>query len=91
MGESASEDQEEIGRLRKSSPHSDLHRNYLIPPGCRCSQKTETSMSVYNTPQVPGISLTDTAPLEELSKNLTSILTKNLTGSIAHKEYDVLS
>lgn len=43
MGESASEVQEGIERLRKRSPHPDPHRNYLIPPGCRCSPQTETS------------------------------------------------
>ena len=47
--------------------------------------KMQLKMSVYNTLQVLGISLTDTTPLEALktsSTNLTSILTKNLTGSM---------
>ena len=33
MGEAASEDQEILGRLRKRSPHPDLHSNHLILHG----------------------------------------------------------
>lgn len=43
MGEAASEDQKILGRLRKRSPHSDLHRDYLILSDFRCSPQTETS------------------------------------------------
>lgn len=48
--------------------------------------KMKLRMSVYDMLQVLGISLTDTTPLQDLFKtsstNLTSILTKNLTGSM---------
>ena len=30
------------GRLRKRSPHPDLHRNHLILPGSHCSSQDET-------------------------------------------------
>ena len=43
MGETASEDQEVLGRLRKRSPHPDIHRDYLILPGSCCSPQTEAS------------------------------------------------
>ena len=42
MGKAASEDQEVLGRLRKRSPHPDLHRNHLILPGSHCSSQDET-------------------------------------------------
>lgn len=43
MGEATSEDQEVLGRLRKRSPYTNLHRDHLVLSGCRCSPQTETS------------------------------------------------
>lgn len=42
MGETAPEDQEVLGRLRKRSLHPDLHRDYLILLGSHCSPQNET-------------------------------------------------
>ena len=53
MGEAASEDQEVLGRLRKRSPHPDLHRDYLILPGCYCSPQDETQdVSLQHAPSI---------------------------------------
>ena len=42
MGEAASENQKVLGRLRKCSPHPDLHRDYLLLLGSHCSPQNET-------------------------------------------------
>ena len=80
MGKAASEDQEVLGRLRKRSPHSDLHRDYLILLGCRCSPQTETSDVSLQQLQVLGISLTDTTPLEGLFNKSNLNIDKELDG-----------
>lgn len=54
MGEAASEDQEDLGRLRKRSPHPDLNRGYLILLGSHYSPQNEAQdVGLQHTPD-PG-------------------------------------
>ena len=80
MSEAASEDQGILGRLRKRSPHPELHRNISYCLVAIVHHKMKLTISVYNTLQVLGISLTDTTPLEDLFNKSNLNIDKELDG-----------
>ena len=80
MGEVASKDQEILGRLRKRSPHPDLPAIISYCLVAIVHHKMKLKISVYNTLQVLGISLTDTTPLEDLFNKSNLNIDKELDG-----------
>ena len=75
MGEAASEDQEILGRLRKRSPHPDLHRNHLILPGSHCSSQDETQdIGLQHAPSSGNLTHSQTPHLSKISSTNKSNL-----------------
>ena len=81
MGEAASEDQEVLGRLRKRSPHPDLHRNHQLLSGRHCSPQNATQdFGLQHAPGTGNLAHRDTTPLEDLFNKSNLNIDKELDG-----------